>query len=34
MSEVPDYLKGMPLFSLMVVLESGENAMLIINRTL
>lgn len=34
MSEVPDCLKGMLLFSLMVLLESGENVMLIINRTL
>lgn len=33
MSEVPEYLKGMLLFSLMV-LESGENVMLRINRTL
>lgn len=34
MSEVPDCLKGMLLFSLTVLLESGENVMLIINRTL
>lgn len=31
MSEVPDCLKGMLLFRLMVLLESGENVMLIIN---
>lgn len=34
MSEVPDCLKGMLLFRLMVLLESGEIVMLIINRTI
>lgn len=34
MSEVPDCPKGMLLFSLTVLLESGEKAMLIMNGTL